>query len=205
MPRRRHGGPRPGAPAMKRLALADALLIGLATPSQTDYQAGLAAYWRGDYTTALQKFKPLAEQGDATAQFNLGCMYAESQGVPQDYAEAMKWTRKAAAQGLASAQFNLGFIYAEGQSVPQDYAKALKWYCKAAEQGTAKAMNNLGFMYGTGRGVPQDYVQAHMWYNLAASRSPPGSDRDRAVENRDIIVEKITPAQTAEAQRLARE
>ncbi len=51
---------------MKRLALAVALLIGLATPSQADYQDGQAAYSRGDYATALQEFKPLAEQGDAT-------------------------------------------------------------------------------------------------------------------------------------------
>ncbi len=60
-------------------------------------------------------------------------------------------------------------------------------------------------MYGDGWGVPQDYVQAHMWYNLAASRLPPGKDRDLAAENRDIIAERMTPAQIAEAQRLARE
>ncbi len=60
-------------------------------------------------------------------------------------------------------------------------------------------------MYEKGQGVPQDYVQAHMWYNLAASHFAPGSDRDRAVKNRDIIAEKMTPAQIAEAQRLARE
>ncbi len=62
---------------MKRVALAVALLIGLATPSQADFQAGVAASNRGDYTTALQEFKPLAEQGTAAAQFNLGFMYAE--------------------------------------------------------------------------------------------------------------------------------
>ena len=60
-------------------------------------------------------------------------------------------------------------------------------------------------MYSKGQGVPQDYVQAHMWYNLAASRLPPGKDRDDSVKNRDIAAEKMTPAQIAEAQRLARE
>ncbi len=59
-------------------------------------------------------------------------------------------------------------------------------------------------MYEKGQGVPQDYVQAHMWYNLAASHFAPGSDRDRAVKNRDILAAKMTPAQIAEAQRLAR-
>ncbi len=60
-------------------------------------------------------------------------------------------------------------------------------------------------MYGKGRGVPQDYVQAHMWLNLAASRLPPGTGRERTVKNRDILAAKMTPAQIAEAQRLARE
>ncbi len=190
---------------MKRVALAVALLIALATPSQADFQDGLAAYWRGDYATALQEFKPLAEQGDAGVQFILGVMYQKGQGVPQDYAEAMKWFLKAAEQGDAGAQFNLGFMYAKGQGVPQDYAEAIKWYQKAAEQGDASAQNNLGVMYKYGWGVPQDYVQAHTWYNLAASHWPPGSNRDMAVKNRDIVAAKMTPAQVAEAQRLARE
>ncbi len=60
-------------------------------------------------------------------------------------------------------------------------------------------------MYYKGRGVPQDYVQAHMWLNLAASRFPQGTDRDMAVKIRDILAAKMTPAQIAEAQRLARE
>ena len=51
----------------------------------------------------------------------------------------------------------------------------------------------------------QDYVQAHMWYNLAAARMPPGEERDTAVEIRDTIAKRMTPAQVAEAQRLARE
>ena len=60
-------------------------------------------------------------------------------------------------------------------------------------------------MYENGEGVPQDYVHAHMWYDLVASRFPPGEHRDRAVNNRDIIAEKMTPAQISEAQKLARE
>ncbi|MFQ6018756.1 MAG: hypothetical protein ACE5KF_11260 [Kiloniellaceae bacterium] len=118
---------------MKRLALAVAILIRLATPSQADFQAGVDAYLLGDYTTALQEFKPLAEQGNADAQ------------------------------------------------------------------------NNLGVMYADGRGVLQDYVGAHMWYNLAASRLAPGLNRDMAVRNRDALATVMTPAQIAEAQRLARE
>jgi len=72
-------------------------------------------------------------------------------------------------------------------------------------QGLADAQTNLGFMYQSGRGVTQDYVQAHMWYSLAAARLPPGEARDMAASNRDQIKKLMTPAQVAEAQRLARE
>jgi len=87
-------------------------------------QAGVDAYNRGDYETALKKFLPLAEQGDAAAQFNLGKMYRKGQGVSLDYAEAMKWYRLAADQGRAAAQNNLGGMYAEGRGVLQDYVLA---------------------------------------------------------------------------------
>ncbi len=86
-----------------------------------------------------------------------------------------------------------------------DYATALREFRRLAEQGDAEAQFNLGSMYYHGYGVPQDYVQAHMWYKLAASRHPPGEDRDRAAKNRDIIAERMTPAQISEAQKLARE
>ncbi len=139
------------------------------TTARADIQEGYADAQRGDYATALREWRPLAEQGDADAQYNLGFMYDKGEGVPQDDAEAVKWYRKAAAQGQAVAQ------------------------------------GNLGVMYRDGHGVPRDYVQAHMWLSLAASRLPPGSDRDTAVKNRDIIAKLMTPAQIAEAQRLARE
>lgn len=79
------------------------------------------------------------------------------------------------------------------------------WYRKAAEQGNALAQYNLGFMYHEGRGVSQDTVQAHVWFNLAASELPPGTNRDKAIRNRDLVAAKMTRAQLAEAQRRARE
>jgi len=190
---------------MKRLVLTFALLIGLAAPAWAGIAEGVTAYSRGDYATALRELRPLAEQGDSLAQSYLGFMYAKGQGVPQDDAEAAKWFRKTAEQGDADAQYLLGFLYAEGPGVPQDFAEAAKWLRKAAMQGYAFAQGDLGFMYEKGRGVPQDYVQAHMWYNLAASRLPPGTKRDLAVKNRDIVAAKMTPAQISKAQRLARE
>jgi len=184
------------------------LSLSLAAPVLAGpLEDGAAAYTRGDYATALQLFRSLADQGDASAQNYLGFMYEKGRGVPQDYAAAVTWYRKAAEQGDATAQHNLGWMYANGQGVPQDYAVAVTWYRKAAEQGDANAQNNLGVMYVNGQGVPQDYVQAHKWFNLAAARFP-GSEpkrREAAVENRDRIAAKMTPQQIAEAQRLARE
>ena len=193
---------------MKRIilaALCAGFTLGLTAPAWAGWDEAVAAYDRGDYATALGEMRPLAEQGHAEAQFNLGLMYDNGQGVPQDYAEAVKWYRKAAEQGHAKAQHNLGVMYDKGQGVPQDYAEAVKWYRKAAEQGVAEAQNNLGLMYSKGQGVPQDDAQAHMWYNLAASRLPTGEDRDLAVKNRDIVANRMTPAQISEAQKLARE
>jgi TPR repeat protein len=148
-------------------------------------EEGRKAYERGDYATAFRLMKPLAEQGDATAQYNLGYMYRMGRGVPQDYAEAAKWFRKAAEQGEAIAQNSLGVMYEKGQGVPQDYVEAVKWYRKAAEQGEATAQSNLGFMYDqgqgvaqlnlgamydNGQGVPQDYTEAAMLYRKAAEQ-----------------------------------
>jgi TPR repeat protein len=185
--------------------LISASLAVAAHPGQ--FEDATAAYERGDYPTAFRLMKPLAEQGDAYAQYNLALFYSNGQGVPQDYAEAAKWYRKAAEQGDDDAQYNLALFYSNGQGVPQDYAEAAKWCRRAAEQGNTMAQLNLGFMYGTGQGVPQDYVMAHMWYNLAASRLSPleKEARENALKNKDIAASVMTAEQIAEAQRLARE
>ena len=83
-----------------------------------DYDAGLKAAQAGDFQTALKEWKPLADQGDAYAQNNLGLMYADGEGVPEDDAEAARWLRLAADQGLA---------------------EAAGWYRLAADQGHAAA------------------------------------------------------------------
>jgi TPR repeat protein len=129
----------------------------------SSYQKGFGAYDRGDYDTALKEWRPLAEQGLSQAQYNLGLMYAEGEGVAQDYQEAVRWYRLAAEQDHASGQFS------------------------------------LGAMYIAGHGVPKDYVLAHMWVNLAAAKGI-----KRAVTARDLLEILMTPAQIAEAQRLAR-
>ena len=117
-----------------------------------------------------------------------------------DYATALREFRVSAAQGVADAQHNLGVMYERGYGVPQNYAEAVKWYRKAADQGTAEAQFNLAYMYSNGKGVPRDYVQAHMWLSLAKAQG-----RTAATMARVMVAERMTPAQIAEAQRLARE
>ncbi len=187
---------------MKRFVALCLVAVALATAPafSVDFDKGLVAYQNGDYKTALQEWQPLAEQGDADAQYNLGLLYDNGEGVPQDYKTAAKWYTLSAEQGDAKAQFNLGFMYRNGEGVPQDYKQAAKWYRLSAEQGEAKAQYNLGLMYGKGQGVLQDYFRAHMWINLAASNGD-----ELAVEARDKITKVMNPAQIDKAQDLARE
>jgi TPR repeat protein len=183
------------------LALA---LIGLVAAGPLE--DGQAAYQKGDYATALQIIRPLAEQGNAEAQRMLGAAFANGQGVPPDLVQAVIWYSEAADQGAPDAQSNLGAMYANGWGVPQDYAQAVVLYRQAGERGNAGAQSNLGLMYEHGQGVPQDYVSAHMWLDVAAaSRATDPATRDQAAKERDMLAAKMTPAQIAEAQRLASE
>ena len=184
---------------MKKLLTLLIFLVASAA-SGGDFEDGLAALDKKDYKTAITKWKAAGMNGNAFAQFNLGVMYENGQGVVQDYAEAVKWYKLAAAQGDAQGQSNLGFMYSKGQGVVQDYAEAVKWYKLAAAQGDAFAQFNLGVMYDNGQGVVQDYLRAHMWWNLAAVSGDKSS-----VKNRDIVAAKMTAQQIAEAQKLARE
>ena len=111
-----------------------------------DFSEGLAAAQRGDFATAIREFRPLAEAGNAWAQYNLGVMYANGEGVPEDDAEAVKWYRLAAAQGLARAQFNLGTMYDNGNGVPEDNVQAYAWLNLAAAQGHKGASKNKGII-----------------------------------------------------------
>jgi len=87
------------------LSIVVGLVFLLAPPILADFESGFDAYHRGDYATALNTFRPLAEQGEAQAQFKLGVMYHQGLGVTQDNEEAVRWYRQAANQGLASAHY----------------------------------------------------------------------------------------------------
>ena len=110
------------------------------------FELGVAAYHRGAYRTALREFKALAKQGDASAQYNIGLMYAKGQAVPNDYRKAAKWYRKAAVQGEARAQLNLGAMHSNGRAVPCNCKLAYMWYSVSAAQGNNIAARNIDLM-----------------------------------------------------------
>jgi len=172
----------------------------LAVPAWADFQAGMTAHDSEDYATAMREWQPLAEQGDAQAQYHVGLLYHKGRGVPQDDAQARKWYAKAAAQGQAKAQFSLGTLYFNGEGGPKDYQQALRWFRLLANKGEALAQTKLGIMYDDGEGVPKDKVKAYMWISLAATNG----DKS-APMLRDILAKGMTEAQINKAKKLASE
>ena len=164
-----------------------------------DWEAGVDAYQAGDYATALKEFKLLAEQGDADAQFNLGVMYEDGQGVTQDYKKALKWYRLAAEQGDATAGHQLGVMHHYGWGVKTNYKEALRFYRLAAPQ-VVQSQYSLGAMYYQGQGVNQDIVIAYMWFYVAAKNGNP-----RTKGNVNVLAKEMKPKQITKAQKLARE
>ncbi len=106
------------------------LTIGCAatTPQTSTFADGLAAYKRGDYTTALEILKPMASEDQPDAAYILGDMYAYAQGVPQDYSEAYYWYLVAGRFGNPRAQMVLGSLFGGGLGVAKSYRRSLEWY-----------------------------------------------------------------------------
>ena len=156
--------------------------------------------------TSETTWRPLAEQGDTGAQFNLGVMYDEGRRIPRDAVEAVHWYHKAAEQGHVKAQYRLGIMYAAGKGVPEDYAEAIRWLRMAAEQGHFEAQYTLGVMYERSVHLPENNVQAYAWYIVAAAQD----NRDTKVSrdarmSKEGIAESMDHAEIAAAQKLARE
>ena len=169
-----------------------------------DFDDGMDAFQRRDYETALEEWQPLAEQGDARAQLEVGRLYISGNGVPQDDAEAVRWYRLAAEQGDAEAQSYLGGLHHQGRGVEQSYVEAAKWYRVSAEQGNAFSQLRLGWYYAYGKGVPRDRVLAYMWLGLVEEQ---GDDfhRQDARDLRGLVAEHMSEEQLEEAEVLTRE
>ena len=141
--------------------------LGAAPPENV---LGHQAFERKDYASAYRIWKPLADRGDASAQFNLGILHQRGLGIRRDLSEAFRLFRRAAEQGLPQAEVELGRMYARGWGTAQRFGDAFLWFEKAAEQGDSDAERNLGWLYDQGYGVPRDYKIAAKWYRAAADR-----------------------------------
>jgi len=177
------------------LTLAISLLssIGLGA----DLEKGLAAYSVGEYETSLAECQPLADDGNATAQFCVGRLYANGFGVPMNDDLALQWYGRAAEQGYSEAQFNLGLMHANGWGVEMNDQEAAKWYRLAAEQGLVEAQTSLAMLSHKGRGIEKNLVEAYMWYDIAIQLG----DLNSSVK-RDDVAADLSPEEVATAQQM---
>ena len=123
------------------------------------------AYLQGDYALAAELFLPFAENGDLSAQYNLGVILEDHLG---DYERALYWTRAAANRGDADAQIRLASMYQNGVGTAVDHELALGYFRLSAEQGNVHGQANLAHMYLNGDGVQQDFAQGIVWLIKAA-------------------------------------
>jgi TPR repeat protein len=135
----------------------------------------------------LPHWQRLAKNGSANAQYNLGAIYDNGDGVPEDDTEAAKWYHQAAEQGQINAQFNLGVMYENGEGVVKSATEAASWYQKAADQGDYRSQYNLGVLYANGDGVTQSDSESYVWFNIAAK-----SGNKNLEKKRDRVAEKLT-------------
>lgn len=136
------------------------LLVLVAGVARAGFDEGMAAARHGDFATAIHEIQPLADKGDASAQYTMGTFYDGGYGVTQDHAQAAAWYEKAASQGNVMAEEHLSHLYDLGEGVPQDTAKAVFWLQKAVKQDSPSALVDMGNRYYKGDGVPQDYKAA---------------------------------------------
>ncbi len=198
------------AEALPPLEAAAALAPDVA---QTHNSLGVAYVQGQRWDAAVAAFRRALELQPEypEASFNLAQLYDGGRGVAADAAEAVRLYRQAAERGHAGAQVNLGRLYRDGRGVPRDDAEAVRWYRRAADQGHPFAQFNLALMYRSGDGVEQDDVAAHMWFSLAAvqlagdQREAAAAARARAVDSRAALEQRMSPAEVAAAERLARQ
>lgn len=191
---------------VRNLLGAVAIAVCLSAPvAAGPLEDGTAAYKEKEYAKAADLWRPLAEKGDAAAQYFLGSLYEDGKGVEQNDATAFIWFRRAAEQGNAAAQYNVGASYAVGAGVEKSDTDAAKWFQRAANQGMPFAQLNLGLLYAAGQGVPQDNVEAFKWLELAFSGLPAGGPRMDVARAMNDVAAKMTFDQKIEAKQRERE
>ena len=155
------------------LGAAAAVAALTAAPAGADVISGIRAWERGDFAAAVKEWRPVADKGDADAQFNLGQAYRMGRGVPADARIAQSWYQKAAAQGHDRAGGNLGLmLYESGKR-----REALPWIRKAADQGDARAQYVMGIELTNGDLIAKDWPRAYAMMTLAAAQGLPAAAR----------------------------
>jgi uncharacterized protein len=119
-------------------------IMALTGSARADFDSGLEAYTSGSFEMAAREWAPLAEKGDAAAQYHLGLLHDEGQGVARDLDLARYWYLRAAQQGFVDAFFILGEMYAVGRGTHADRSLAYHWYTMAAASGHARAKEIMG-------------------------------------------------------------
>ena len=170
-----------------------------APPGQNTLQDGARSFQRADYQAAMASWRPLAVQGNPVAQNNLGILYLDGKGVPQNTSEAVRYLSLSAASGSSLGQNNLGGLYRDGKGVPRDYTRAAQWFNASAAQANSAGMYNLGLMYELGQGMKPEPFHAYMWYALAAEQN----NIPNAAAHRDALWGRMTPAAQKQAHELA--
>ena len=134
-------------------------------------------YEENDYNNSFIWWSNAANQGDEIAQFNLGALYDNGEGVNQDYSQAIKWFKKSAEHRFAEALNRLGEMCEEGLGMAQDYDKAFKYYSDATNLAVVKksidSMVHLGLLYEKGLGTEMDIDEAYMYFEWAAREGHP--------------------------------
>lgn len=193
-----------GRKSMKVILCTVALILALENGAFADpFDEGAAASKAGDHRKAIEIWRPWAEQGHSKAEFALGVTYDIGRGVVQDKAEAMKWFIRAAEHGHVGAQFSVGHAYFTGEGVKQDYVAASAWLDRAANQGDKFSQLILGGLYAQGFGGKKDLVQALKW--LIVSAEGESVFREKASNNRDMLIKVMSAEQVAQARKLASE
>ena len=147
--------------------VAAVLIAAIAQPiSAQSVKAGIDAWQRADYSAAIAIWRPLAESGDADAQFNLGQAYRLGRGVPINLAAAKTWFERAARTGHLDAQTTLGLLLFQNG----DQAQGLTWLKQAAEKGEPRALLVYGTALYNGDGVTQDHVLGYAYVSRAAAQ-----------------------------------
>lgn len=141
------------------------------------FEEALSAFKAHDYQKAVREWKPLAEDGNLSAQYNLAQIYRTGLLGEPDYVLAAFWYRKAAEQDMAAAKYNLGLLISDGLALEQTRNEGTRLILSAATAGLVDAQYTLGVGFATARPPQKDLLRARLWFEVAASS---GSEKAEA-------------------------